>query len=388
MRGSIERRGSTWSVRLDVGKDEVTGKRIQRRISGFKTKKDAEAVLAKLIAEHNAGTYVSPSKMTVAQYLRSWLKTHSTNVSINTVRLYTNEVEKHIIPALGNVQLDKLTPMQIQNFLNAQLESGRKDNKKSFGGRLSPTSVNCTYRILRCAINQAIRWQIIGRSPLLGVEPPKPTQTVPTAMHKKDVLRLLKSLEGHYLYLPVYIAVHTGLRVGEVLALTWADVDYEAKCIRVRRTLLQQKKTDAYIFKDAPKTRSGFRTVAIGDNMIKMLQSVYAEQQELKTKNAEVWVDHNLVCCKGDGFPLHPPTVTSVFIKKVRQLGFNISFHDLRDVFAHFMLALGGHIKVVSAALGHSSSKVTLDRYVGVLPGLLPDLANKLDALLVDKKRG
>lgn len=382
LRGTIEKRGKTYSIRLDLGKDPQTGRRKQKRFSGFRSKKDAENELAKIINEYNRGEYVEPKKITVAEYLHQWLNMHRKNLAVTTAHQYEEIINLHIIPAIGDIPLQKLTALHIQEFLDRELTCGRKDNKKSHSGKLSPTSVNYTYRVLRCALNRAAAIPLIARNPIIGVEPPAPAKTKPVLMTREQVHSLLAGLKGTYLYLPSYLAVYTGMRLGEILALTWDNVDLDRGAITICRTLPQQRKTEDYYFKE-PKTENSVRTIAVAPSVVRTLIEVRAEHERLATECKEVWLDYGLVCCAGDGAPLHPPTVSSAFRKAARKLGFEISFHDLRDVYAGLSLVhVGESLKTISTNLGHSSGAVTLDRYTGMLTDVQRDAAKRLDKFL------
>lgn len=384
MHGYIEKRGKTYTIRLDLGADPATGVRKQRRISGFKTRREATAHLAELTAAAVKDELVLPKNITTAEYLRSWLGTHKNKIAFTTYRQYKNNIEVHIIPALGNVLLQKLHPMQLQDFFNTLLASGRKDSTRKHGGALSSSTVNYVYRILRCALNDAVKMRLIARNPVTDTSPPPQGHDMPVMLSPTEVLTLLKGLEGTYLYQPVYIAVHTGMRLGEILGLSWDDVDLERGVITVRRTLPLQNKTGEYQFKK-PKTKESFRSFAISKMVVEYLKEVKANQEKLKQQNAAIWVDYNLVCCGEDGMPLHPPTVSSQFPKVVRKLGFDLTFHQLRDVYAGLMIQAGVHLKTISANLGHSSGSVTLDRYSGITPAVQYEAAAKIDALLDGK---
>lgn len=381
MRGTVEKRGKRYSIRLDLGKDPQTGKRHQKRISGFKTRREAEAELARIIAEYERGTLVLPSKMTVESFFRQWLDVHEEKLAFTTARQYRQIVEQHIIPAIGNLPLSSLTPMQIQKFLQ-QARNGRKDNKKSRGTELRPASVNYIYRVLRCALNTAVKWELIPQNPALKVEPPPSRGNDPVMLSPEEVESLLRGLEGSCLWLPAYLAVYTGMRLGEILALTWDDVDLERSLITVRRSLpMQPKPADGrYEFKE-PKTKHSRRTIPLASSVVETLKKVREEQQRLKEEREEIWMDYNLVCCREDGTPLHPPTISSAFPKAARKLGYNISFHSLRDVHAGLLLQAGAPLKAISLTLGHGSGSVTMDKYIGLTPSVLRSVVEKVEEL-------
>lgn len=381
MRGNLEKRGKTWSIRFTYT-DPQTNERKYKRKSGYKTKRDARNALAKIISEYENNMYVETNKLTVGEYLSQWFDDHKNNIARTTAIRYKVILEQHIIPALGNTQLQKLTAAQIQRFLSKHRKSGRKDNKKSCTRELSASSVHYTYRVLRCALNRAAALQLIMYNPIVAVRPPTVHRTKPVLLPKEQVCDLLAGLKNTYLYLPAYVAVHTGLRLGEVLGLCWENVNLEAGTALICTSLPYQTKANKYYFK-APKTSTSIRTIALSSQVVNTLKKVREEHEQLKKVNAAVWADYNLVCCKEDGMPLHPPTISSAFRKAARKLGYKISFHDLRDIYAGLsIVCIGESVKTISSNLGHGSGAITLDRYTGMLNNIQKDAADRLGEFL------
>lgn len=386
MRGSIEKRGKTWSIRLTLA-DPRTGKRKQKRQSGFKTKREAQSALAKIISEYENNEYVEPNKLTVAEYLLQWFSAHRNNLAKTTAQRYEGIIEQHIIPAIGHIPLQRLSAVDIQKFLDKERKCGRKDNKKSHAGELSPASVHYTYRVLRCALNRAEALQLIPRNPITGVLPPTVRKTKPVLLPREQVLKLLRGLQGSYLYLPSYLAVYTGMRLGEVLGLSWDNVNLDNGTAVICQSLPYQTNIGEYYFK-SPKTDTSIRTIALPPSVVETLLGAHAEYERLREVNAEIWTDYKLVCCKEDGMPLHPPTVSSGFRKAASKLGLKISFHDLRDIYAGLSLVyVGEGLKTISSNLGHGSGGLTLDRYTGMLDEIQIEAAKRYDQYLSDNNQ-
>lgn len=162
-RGSITRRDSgRWSIRYDLPPGPVTGRRRQRRETVHGIKRDAESLLARRIREVSEGTHVEPEKIIVAQYLRRWLDQYvDTNLRQTTAVSYRERVANHIIPALGAVRLDRLTPAHLQALYAEKLKDGRLDGKP---GGLSPRSVQYIHSILHRALEHAVQWQVLSRN--------------------------------------------------------------------------------------------------------------------------------------------------------------------------------------------------------------------------------
>ncbi|MDZ4042529.1 MAG: tyrosine-type recombinase/integrase [Eubacteriales bacterium] len=383
-RGRITKRegkhGVSYDLVVEVGTDPLTGKR-RRKVEAFRgTKKDAEKRLAELIRAVDTGSYCDPGKLTVANYLRRWMDTHKVNLAPSTLRCYTVALDKHIIPGLGSAALQKLTPIMIQEFYTRDLEGGRKDNKKSTGRGLSTTTVSMHHRILRKALADAVRWQMIARNPADLVSPPKRAKKDITVPTEAEVKALLGAAQGEYLHMPIYMAVYTGMRLGEVLGLRWEDVDLPNQVISVRQSLYQRKQGDP-LFK-APKTKGSTRTIDVGAAVVRALKAHKKEQSKQRMLAGQMWQEYNLVCCLQNGQPIHPPTVGSRIRDLANNLDAEFSFHDLRHFHASILLKQGVHPKIVSERLGHSQISITMDTYSHLLPNVQRKAADLLDEAL------
>ena len=170
-------------------------------------------------------------------------------------------VELHLTPALGHLKMAKLKPFHIQDYYTKAQASGRKGCKTSRGGGLSPRTVAQHHRVLHKALKQAMRLGLISQNPCDMVDPPRYDRSVPATISDKDVDKVLDSVRGTYLYIPVLIALATGARRGEVLGLRWSDVDLEGGTITIRQNLLRVSRQ--YIIKQ-PKTADSVADQAAG----------------------------------------------------------------------------------------------------------------------------
>lgn len=383
MRGSIIKRetkkGPVYDIVFDLGRDPVTGKRKQKKVRGFRTKKEAEAKLAELVAQVERGTYLEPSKLTVAEYLRWWLEQTKSKLAPSTHRCYTVAVEQHIIPHLGSIPLAKLQPIHVQEYYERDLKEGRKDNKKSKPRSLSPTTVNMHHRILHRAFGQAVKLRLIPYNPCDAVDPPRPEKKQPLVVPVAKVLALLEAIRDTPYHTPAMLALTCGLRMGEALGLRWQDVDFRKGTLHVRQILYQRNVGQPH-FK-APKTAGSSRAVVMPQETAAALKAHRKRQLEWKLAAGELWQDTGLVCTMQDGSPINPPTLGTWFRMQAQKHSLDISFHDLRHLHATYLLELGVHPKVVAERLGHSTVKLTLDTYSHVAPTVQREAAEKLDQL-------
>ena len=377
MKGHIRKRGvRSWAIVLDLGRD-VAGKRKQKWHSVRGSKKDAQAELARLVHEINTGSYVEPSKMPVRDYLDRWLENYGEqSVSPKTLERYREIIESHIKPAIGGYVLSKLMPLHIQSFYTEALTSGRKDGT----GGLSPQTVLHFHRLLHRALGQAVKWQLLVRNPVDAVEPPRPERKEMSVLDSAGTADLLAKLNGTRLYAPVLIAVTTGLRRGEFLALRWRDIDLDKRQITVNQALEQTK---GHLRFKVPKTERSRRRVALPTFVATILKAYKREQNETRLKLGPAYQNNDLVYPRPDGTAWPPDSFSTAFAAFIRSSGMpHIRLHDLRHSHATQLLLQGVHPKIVSERLGHSKVGITLDTYSHVLPGMQEDAVALIDSAL------
>lgn len=382
MKGCITKKGSTYSIIVDMGRDG-NGKRKQKWFNGYKTKKEAEKALIKILSQLEDNSFIDPSKITVKEYLLNWLETYvDTNLAKTTARGYRVNVEKHVIPEFGNMLLSKLQPIHIQALYNKKLKEGRVDGK----GGLSAKSVIYIHRVLRKALSQAVKLQILSKNPADFVDIPKNKSYEVKILKEDEIQSLLNAFKNTDIFIPVALAISTGLRRGEALALRWSDIDFENKTLSISQNIVPLKR--GYIF-TTTKSEKSRRTILITDNIIKLLE----QQKELQEKNkkllGEIYKDNDLVSCYPDGAPFNPSSFSHMFAKVLKKNNLShIRFHDLRHLNATLMLKSNIPPKIASARLGHSSIGITLDLYSHVINEMQEDAANKLDNIIFKLEDG
>lgn len=377
MKGHIRKRGkAAWSIILEMPR-EADGSRRQKWHTVHGTKKDAERELARLITEIETGAYVEPTKFTLAELLERWLVDYARpNVAGKTYERYAEIVRKTLIPALGHHPLTRLQPLHIQAFYSDMLENGKKNGK----GGLSAQTVRHYHRVLHKALRDAVRWRLLARNPADAVEAPRVVRKEMKVLDASQVGHLLESSKGSRFYVPIVLAVATGLRRGEILALLWEDMDLDAGILTVRRSL---EHTKAGVKFKQPKTAKSRRMVALPEMAIAPLKRHREEQALQKLMLGPVYQDTGLVCTEADGRMIIPDHLTRVFPSVVKRAGLPpIRFHDLRHTHATLMLQLGIHPKIVSDRLGHSTINLTMDTYSHVMPQMQEEAARKLNDVL------
>jgi integrase len=361
---------------LDLGRDS-NGKRHQKWQTVRGTKRDAQRELNTLLHSLQTGVYVEPTKLTVGEYLRRWLDDCAkTNVAAKTYERYDEIVRLHLIPGLGHFVLTRLQPLHIQETYSGMLSHGRRDRL----GGLSARTVLHHHRVLRQALQQAVRWQLLVRNPADAVEPPRPKLTEMRTLDWDEVVRFIELARGTRFYVPIVLDFAAGMRRGEILALRWKDIDLRAGSLAICQSLEQTRAGLA--FKE-PKTKKSRRVIVLPAFAIETLKRHRAEQSALRMQMGGTYKNHDLVCPRPDGSPWPPGSFSSEFIDFARHHGFDsISFKSLRHTHATLLMKLGIHPKVVSERLGHSTVGMTLDVYSHVLPSMQQDAAEKIDVAL------
>ena len=375
MKGHIrERSPGHWAIILDA--QDTAGKRKRRWHSFAGTKRQAQIECARLISEVQGGTYLEPSKVTLAEFLGRWLNHIKSQVSPRSHERYAEIVHTHIVPLLGAVPLPRLRGEQVSGAYAKALTSGRRDGT----GGLSPRTVHHIHRILKQALAQAVRWQTLARNPA-DVDPPRVEKKQMQTLDADETITLIEAARDTNLFLPILLGALCGLRRGEITALRWRTIDLDAGQLAV---VASTEQTEEGVREK--ETKSGKdRTVALPSMVIGELRQHRTRQAEGLLRIGVRFTDNHHVVAREDGEPIQPRSLTHAFVKFLRRRGLqHIKFHDLRHTHATHMLKAGVHPKIAQERLGHSSVGVTIDLYSHVLPGMQAEAVNRIDAVLSD----
>ncbi len=373
MQGHIRRRGKeSWEVIISLGRDPLTGKRKQLSRSVRGTKRDAEALRVRLLSQRDTGIDAPPGKTTVGEFLKMWLQTYAApNTAPKTYARYEQLMRVHVAPVLGNIPLSKLRPLHIQTVYQRVREKGLS----------ARTALHC-HRVLKQALGHALKWQLLARNPAEAVDPPRPERHEMPSFNSDEVRRLLATANQTPQGTLVYVAVMTGLRMGELLGLRWRDVDLGAGRISVRQTCQWLPKR-GFIFRQ-PKTYRSARPVSVASRVVERLRQQRIKKAEERLAAGPAYENNDLVFADAVGHPIHPNTLRDAWARITAQAGLRLRFHDLRHIHASLLLQQGVHPKVVSERLGHSTVAVTLDIYSHVVPSLQVQAASQLEELLAN----
>ena len=392
--GNIRQRSDgRWEARIRLP-EGGGGKSIYAR-----TRQEARAKLTEALREMDLGApLVKDERLTVERYLADWLERKRADLRPRTHARY-RELMAHVTRAVGGLALTKLTPTRIDRLYSAlqtppatqaatqEGENGPVATQEGAGVALSSTTVHHLHVTLRQALDDAQRLGLVARNVADQLKGPRMRQTEMHTLDLQQSRALLEAARGDRLEALYVLAITTGMREGELLALRWRDVDLDAGALQVRGTLVHLTGEGYHI--GPPKTARSRRRLDIDPIAVGALRRHKARQAEEKlAAGAWVWAHGapapDLVFTNEIGGPLDGASILRyLFRPLLERAGLpSIRFHDLRHTAATLMLLTGVNVKIVSERLGHSSVGFTLDRYSHVLPGMQADAAAMLSRAL------
>ncbi len=370
-----------WQYVLDQGHDPATGKRLQRRKRGFATQTEAAEALTEARRSVRLGTYVEPTTLRLGDYLHSWVETRATNgLRPKTIASYRQLIDDYVIPYLGEISIQAVTAVALDDLYATLLEDGGKRGKG-----LSKRSVRYTHTVIRAAFGDATKKGLLVRNVALLADPPTAKSAKapePETWTPEELSVFLAATRDHRRGPLFHLAALTGLRRGELCGLRWIDVDLDAAELRVRQSLTTP---DGVPQVGPPKSAKSKRTVSLDQGTVERLLDQQARCEDLAGAAGEDWTDSGLVFTNDQGSHIHPDNVSHEFGRAVRDLDGQvprISIHGLRHTHATHLLAAGVNAKIVADRLGHHSVAFTLDTYTHVMPGQHAEAAETVAALL------
>ncbi|MEW6155753.1 MAG: site-specific integrase [Actinomycetota bacterium] len=371
MRGHVRKRGTSWSIVFDAGRDPDTGRRRQRWQGGFRTKREAEAELNRQLHQVEQGADAFPSNITLADFAVRWLEHQESRLRPLTHDRYKRLMEREILPLLGSVRLSKLRPAHVQQLLDRMTKKGA-----------APRTVLQARAVLGSAVSTAVAWGLITVNPVRSVRPPRVERArldIPTG---EQLRQLMTAARGTIWEAPIVLAATTGMRRSEVLGLRWADVDLRRGRVRVTRTL--QRSPDRTLQFFDPKTTRARREIVLPNFVPPILLEHGKAQAERKLLAGAEWQDFDLVCERGDGRPMDPDSFGHAFKRLAAEAGISpkTRLHDIRHGVATVLLEQQVHPAIASAVLGHASESFTMATYQHVTPRMTEAAARSLEAVL------
>src|SRR5450759_575525 len=342
----------------------------RRRVMYGNTRQDAAQKLARAMDAASKGLLRQPSRLTVSGFLERWLEeTVKLRVRPLTYAGYAVNVRRHIIPALGDIRLDRLSPEQVQNFLNHKLQDG-----------LSSKTVTYIRQVLRTSLDQGLRWNLISRNVVTLVPGPRKERKAIHPLQPDDIGKVLDAVAGRRLEALYVTTLALGLRRGEVLGLQWEDIDFRTGRLRVQRQL---QRFGGRLHLVEPKTDRARRVLDLPQSVVKVLTDHQKRQVIERLTAGAHWDEHDLIFPTTTGTPLDARGLLRDFRQVLRKGKLPaIRFHDLRHSCATMLLVQGVPARVVMEILGHSEISLTMNTYSHVIPGLRKDAAARMEDIL------
>jgi integrase len=341
------------------------------------TKKDAEAFLAKQLSDVESGAFVVASRESLSVFLARWLEATAPTWTDATLYEYRSVVRHRIDPYIGHVPLGNLDELTIQHCYAQLLAKG-----------YSASSIAMTHSILDSSLGRAVAWRILPRNPTDGVTVPAVTITAPQTWSADEAAAFVGKTQEDVPYGALWrLGLDSGMRLGEMLVLTWRDLDTTRGIVAVRRTLTRSGDGGWKIGEHA-KTSKSRRSIHLAAETVAALRSLRAPQNERRLAAGKFWVDRDLNFAGGDGDWFRPQRIRYQFERAVARCGLpSLTPHGMRHTMATLMLAAGVHPKIVQERLGHTTIQMTLDRYSHVTMGMQEEAAKLIGDILGGSSR-
>ena len=348
-RGSVRKRGDMWYAYWRNEQGGQHAKAVSTR------KKDAEAFLTRVQSQVVDGTYRDLAPITFAAFSEQWLRDYAAvSVKPSTLGGYKSMLNSSLVPFFGPMQLASIRATDVQRYIAERMGTG-----------LKPATVQKAVILLKTMLKHAVEWDYLRTNPAQNVKPPR-RDHVEMEFFTPDEIRVFLDATEPRWYPLFFTAIFTGMRLGELLALQWSDIDWHGGTIRVRRSVYRGQ------FQD-PKSKRSVRTLGMSPRLAAVL---------LDHKLNAPWSENDLVFCTADGgiidqanlrHRVFEPTLTAAGLHKMR-------IHDLRHTFASLLINQGENLKYVQQQLGHASITTTVDRYGHLMPDAHVGASLRLDA--------
>lgn len=373
--GSIRQRtDGTWEARITLGTNPGTGKPMRKSIYG-KTQKEVRQKMQKALVEVDEGIYTEQSKITVKQWMETWLAEFTGDVKDSTRTSYRQHMNNHIIPALGAVKLSELTPAACQKFIN--------DLSRVKG--LSAKTVKNVHGVLHHALKQAVRLGYMRMNPTEACTLPRIEKAKIEPLDAPEIKRLLDVLSDD-VYSDVFrVDIFTGMREGEILGLQWSCVDFDRGTITIEKQLSRPRvKGEEYRFTSLKNDKP--HTVQPAPFVMQILKRQHRRQAEQRIQAGGAWDDcgfPDLVFTSEAGKYLNYTIVLRHLKRALEKAGLpEKRFHDLRHTYAVSSLQAGDDVKTVQENLGHHTAAFTLDQYGHVTESMRQASAQRMEAFI------
>ena len=360
--GSIWKDKNKWRAAV-----VIDGKRLT---CNFDTKTECSVWIKDTQAQVERGMTYRKANITLGEFIEQWLGIHKTTVAPKTSLQYEQLIRSYIKPQIGKIKLRELRLDRVEAHYVALQKSG-----------LSARGVRYVHSILHKSLNDAIRRGFAAYNATQGAILPRLDFKEMVFLDADEVLQFLITTQKSHYHALYTLAIKTGMRKGELLALKWTDINWQRGTLRVQRQV-QRIRGQGLIFR-APKTRAGRRTIQLGEKTLETLRKQLEQCDLLRNHAGDCWEEHNLIFPSTAGTPLGGSNLSKDFKAQLEKAGVKkIRFHDLRHTAASLMLNHGVPVIVVSKILGHSKTSTTLDIYGHIIPVMQEEAARIMDEIV------
>ena len=303
-------------------------------------------------------------------FLNEWLTSKSNAIKKTTWSLYDSVIRNHINPILGKIKISDLSPQKIQTLYIQKEHDG-----------VGKRTIRVVHTILNSSLKNAVKLGAIHTNPAEATNPPNYETPEMQSYSEHEITQLLLATKETSLEALIHLAITTGLRQSELLALKWTDIDWDRNTISIQRQLKRKyEKKDYY---SSLITKSGRRTISLGVNTIDKIRDHHQQQMIEKKEMGDRWEENELIFPSTIGTPMHQRNLLRRFKNLIQESGLReIRFHDLRHTAASLMLNHGISPLIVAKRLGHSKVSITLDTYGHLFPGMQQESANLIDGFI------
>lgn len=380
--GSIyKRKDGRWCAAVNLG---YQNGKLKRKYYYGDTHEEVKSQLVRALSDQQKGLPIQTEHQTLTEFLEKWLADIvQSSVRPKTYLFYRDHIRLHLEPALGKKRLEKLTPADVQHFVNDKLQAG-----------LSPQTIRHIISTLRSALNVVVKWQIVYRNVAALITLPRIQKQEMKVFTPEQTKVFLESIKGHRLEALFITALTLGLRRGELLGLHWSDVDLDAATLRVNHAL---QRFDGKLHLVEPKTEKSRRALPLPSMLVAALRAHRTRQLEERLALGSDWQETGFVFVSTIGTPLEPRNINRTFDALIEKANKSleeeesdklpkIRFHDLRHSCATMLLSQGVPQRTLMEILGHSQISLTMNTYSHVLPEMTRAAADLMDAVLGGKK--
>lgn len=366
----IRKRSKNYIVYLEY-LDKKTNKRKQKNMGSYSLKRDASKRLNEVKEEIYKDELLIPNEMILENYILDFLEKYKLNLSITTYKVYTRICKKYIIPLLGDMKLCDIKPIHIQDYVDDLLDL------------LTPQTIKVHLNILNLALKRAYRLKLIKENPVQFVEVPKNRKYKNEIYDTVDMQILLEKCSGTSLELPIILASGLGLRISEILGLTWSNIDFNDFTVTVDKITVRD---NGQVILKEPKTESSIRTISVPKEIIFILKQLKKDRLAAKLRGEKS--DRELIFYDKNLNPIAPDVISKKFKLFLEENNLkHIRFHDLRHSHVTLLIDAKVPIKVISERVGHSNINTTLNIYSHALKEMDQEASDKISDTLFNKEK-